>query len=336
MPLLGLIAAIVAAVVAAILAAGTRAKARLREANPPSGRLVDIGGYRLHIDCRGDGTPAIVLMPGTGDISVSWLTVRDAVAGFTRACVYDRAGMAWSDRSPRPATLEVMADELGALLRASEIGPPYVLVGHSFGALVARYFAHRHHPEVTGLVLVDPAHEDQFRRAPAAVQSMQRRMSRMVGAMYAIPRVLAGTGIMALRPSMAPASFPPAAKGLDIDRYRAVTAMDGGSFAAVTAEMKHLEESQEQMRASRQDLGDLPLLVLTHGKATPIPGISADAQDENERLWRELHEELARLSSGGRVIMAEESTHAIHVEQRDLVVDAIREVWEAARSAGSA
>jgi pimeloyl-ACP methyl ester carboxylesterase len=102
------------------------------------GRLVDIGGYRLHLDCRGEGGPTAIFEGGTGEAGLSWTLVHPQVAGFTRACVYDRAGLGWSEPSPKPRTANVMVEELRALLDASQVKPPFVLVAQSFGGIVAR------------------------------------------------------------------------------------------------------------------------------------------------------------------------------------------------------
>ena len=119
------------------------------------GRLVDIGTHRLHIRCSGTGEPAVVFDAALGGSSLSWTIVQPAVAEFTTACSYDRAGFGWSEGGPQPRTVSRIADELYELLTRAGVRPPYVFVGHSFGALTTRVFAARHPALIAGLVLIE-------------------------------------------------------------------------------------------------------------------------------------------------------------------------------------
>ena len=131
-----------------------------RPAFSPPGRLLDVGGFRLHLNCTGQSGPAVVLIAGGGDFSFDWGLVQPDVSRFTRVCSYDRAGLAWSDPGPTPRTMRQEAYELHTLLKAARVGAPYVLVGHSIGGLIARVYAEQHPGEVAGVVLIDPTHED--------------------------------------------------------------------------------------------------------------------------------------------------------------------------------
>src|SRR5207247_10354217 len=102
-------------------------------ARPPRGRLVDIGGRRLHIRCVGSGTPTVITESGSSSFSIEWAMVQDKVAAFTRICTYDRAGFAWSDRGPEENTDEEPMDDMHHLLRSSALLPPYARVVHSIG-----------------------------------------------------------------------------------------------------------------------------------------------------------------------------------------------------------
>src|SRR5437870_8306166 len=122
---------------------------------PPPGQLVDVGGYRLHINCTGTGSPTVVIESGWGDMSAAWGWVQPEVAKTTRICTYDRAGMGWSEASPEPRVAREYAKELHTLLaNANETGP-YVLVGHSMGGFTVLVYAHDYPADVLGLVLVD-------------------------------------------------------------------------------------------------------------------------------------------------------------------------------------
>ena len=132
------------------------AEAADARAYPAPGRMIDVGGHRLHINCIGTGTPTVVIDAGWGDSSVAWSSwVQPAAARTTRVCTYDRAGMGYSEPGPLPRTAERFAQELHTLLtRAGEPGP-YVLVGHSLGGALVRVYAHDYPAEVAGVVLID-------------------------------------------------------------------------------------------------------------------------------------------------------------------------------------
>src|SRR5215469_2417567 len=135
-----------------------RARRDDRELYPAPGRQLDIGGYRLDIQCGGARGPTVVLEYGLEGSYLDWRLVEPQIAGFTRVCIYDRAGYGWSDPSPRRRVPSVMADELHSLLHAAGEKAPYLLVAHSFGSFNAVMFAHKFPQEVFGLVLVDGMH----------------------------------------------------------------------------------------------------------------------------------------------------------------------------------
>src|SRR5689334_15052839 len=160
---------------------------------PPRGKLVDIGGRRIQLDCRGRGAPVVVFEAGR-DLrgSLSWDRVHDDVAAFTRACAYSRAGILWSDPKDAPPTGRGAADDLHATLtRAGERGP-FVLVGHSAGGLAILLYTKYYPSEVGGLVFVDSSHPRQFERL-AVVRGLSRPS---LGSADKFVRAFAWTGIL--------------------------------------------------------------------------------------------------------------------------------------------
>ena len=127
----------------------------------PPGRLLDLGGHRLHVHCTGGGSPVVVVENGLGDFSFDWVLVQARVSRFTRICTYDRAGYAWSDPGPKPRTFAQINLELRDALRTLGERGPFVLVGHSFGGPVVRQFAAAYPDATAGMVLVDSVFEDQ-------------------------------------------------------------------------------------------------------------------------------------------------------------------------------
>src|ERR671938_464341 len=169
---------------------------------PSPGQLVDVGGYRLHIQCVGTGSPTVVLDAGLGGSSLDWSLIQPELGRTTRVCAYDRAGMGWSDAGPQPRTPRQIADELHTLLTNAGIAGPYVLVGHSLAGKNVRLFTIAHPDQVAGMVLVDarseyvdantsPAEEQAFQRANAA-QALLYRVARSVGLVRLIGASLSG------------------------------------------------------------------------------------------------------------------------------------------------
>src|SRR5215204_4876368 len=130
------------------------ATALAERAYPPPGEMVDVGGYRLHINCLGQGSPTVVLDAGSGGFSAQWVRVQREVSDTTRVCAYDRAGMGWSEMGPDPRDAKQITGELHTLLSKAGIEGPYVLVGHSFGGMYMQTYAARYPDEVAGVALV--------------------------------------------------------------------------------------------------------------------------------------------------------------------------------------
>lgn len=128
------------------------------------GDLVDVGGYRLRIDCQGSGEPSVVMDSGLEHDRFAWGIVPGNVSEFTRVCTYDRAGVGESDIGPRPRTSQLIVEEFDRLLKNANVKGPYILVGHSFGGVNMRMYASQHPESVVGLVLVDATQEDQIAR----------------------------------------------------------------------------------------------------------------------------------------------------------------------------
>ena len=128
------------------------------------GKLYDVGGHRLHLDCHGHGSPTVVLSNGLGGVSAGWARIAAPVAATTRVCAYDRAGQGWSEDAASPRDGVQSAEELHTLLaKAGEHGP-YVLVGHSTGGTYAMTYAARYPEQVAGMVLLDSSSPEQFTR----------------------------------------------------------------------------------------------------------------------------------------------------------------------------
>ncbi len=325
---LGLLAVIVIAVVSL----GARAKARLKRQFPPIGQMVDIGGYRLHMYMEGEGSPTVVFDAGAGGIGLTWELVRPAIAAVTRTVVYDRAGLGWSDASPRPRRADVMAEELHSMLVNASVSGPYILVGHSLGGPVARQFAANYRDEVAGLVMVDSAHEQQVRRFPERLVKM---VSSMMG-MFTLMKLLSKAGVLALNPKMIPIGDKGRLPERTLQMAQAAIAPSDSHLEAMIAETKSVNAAETQPVES---LGDLPLTVISHGQldadAVP-PSLGPEVRQQYERVWQELHREITALSRRGKRIVAEKSGHNVIFDQPEIIVEALVEMVSSARKQAEA
>jgi pimeloyl-ACP methyl ester carboxylesterase len=267
---------------------------------PPPGGLVDIGGYRLHLWCTGDGAPTVILDTGLGGSSVDWGFVQPEVAQFTRVCSYDRAGMGYSDPGPSPRSARRIANELAELLTRAGIVGPVVLVGASIAGFDVRVFASDRPDRVAGLVLVDASHEDQPHDVP--------RLARFVPLLSTIGVFrLFGVSFGQRVESLAPS----------VRQFAEATRFRAAGYQAAADEITHVRESAAEVRSSRRTLA-IPVLVVTGGRG---------GGDE----WRRLQRDQVSLSDRGCLVIAQQSGHLVAIQQPRIVVDAIRTVIEAAR-----
>lgn len=290
-------------------------ESRDRRFNPPTGRRFDVGGYKMHIDCTGQGSPTVVLESGLGDTYISWRKVQPQISKFARVCSYDRAGLGYSKSSSRPRTSKVIAEELHALLEAADIAPPYVLVGHSMGGFHVRVFASLYRNEVAGVVLVDASHPDQENRFPPELKNLE-------GSWMRESEFLAYT---------MPLGVPRLLNLCDDDPVARAAECNFHSARESVAELKAFPESAAQTAASGT-LDDLPLAVLSRDPDKPSADLPADLAQPTNAAWEKMQEQLAHLSTRGTRTVAKNSGHYIQIDRPDVVIDAVRSVVEQVRA----
>jgi pimeloyl-ACP methyl ester carboxylesterase len=130
----------------------------------PPGKLVDVGGYSMHIYCTGQGSPTVILDASNMGTVSSWAWIQPEIAKVTRVCAYDRPDAGWSDLSPQPLDTRQNAEVLHILLANAGEQGPYVLVGHSFGGLYIRMYAEMYPAEVAGMVFIEGTLPDGLKR----------------------------------------------------------------------------------------------------------------------------------------------------------------------------
>jgi pimeloyl-ACP methyl ester carboxylesterase len=282
------------------------------KAYPPPGKLVDVGGHRLHINCTGTGSPTVVIEAGLGDWSTGWDVVQQGVAKATRVCTYDRAGWGWSEAGPLPRDAAQFAKELHTLLQNANIPGPYVMVGHSLGGFAVRVFVHEYASEVAGVVLIDSMSPRQFTQSQDGVQSQIGTQSQP----FSLPAMLARFGIVRLLAR--PLGIMPSVPSEENAYFSRMVSQQ--SAQTLTNESQGMPASSAEASAV-QTFGDLSLIVLT-------------ANLNNISGWQEWQTELLQLSSNSQQLFAE-SDHNIHFEEPESAIAAILQMVQQVRETGT-
>ena len=223
------------------------------QAFPPPGQLVEVDGKLFHLDCRGAGSPTVILEAGINEGgSQTWALVRPAIAPLSRICAYDQAGIMWSERRDRPRDADHIAEDLHALLAASGESPPYVMVGHSLGGLMIRVFADHFSDEVAGFVFVDSSHPEQNQRFPSDVLNVMAFPSPL------LLRAIAALGVLRLESPAAP-------KGLPSEIGEAIRSYLPQGMTGIADIIAAMDDIFTQAQ-STGPFGDRPMVVLTAGR----------------------------------------------------------------------
>ena len=304
--------------------AGDRASGTATEPGPPLGRYYDAGGRRLLLHRSGDGSPAVVFLPGGGTVGLDYLNVQQRAAQLTRGVVYDRAGTGWSDRADLPRTSAEVTGELRDLLRVADVPGPYLLIGHSLGGLYARHYATRFPGEVAGLLLLEPAHEDYNAYMPKELVDQWAAWDPGQALPDELPRELISFYRDLLTQMLA--GWPEEVSEPLIERHVSPEWLRTGF-----QEAKNLDQLNEEMRQAGP-MPDVPLIILAGtgidafkmavSQGTPEALLRAEI-DGKLRLYQTWADSVPR----GECRAIEGAGHAsIHWTHPDAVVQAIRDL----------
>jgi pimeloyl-ACP methyl ester carboxylesterase len=299
------------------------ATARERRDFPPPGKLISVGGRRIHIHCIGESaSPTVVVSGGIGVWSSQWSRIQRAVATDARMCTWDRPGFGWSDPGPTTYTARQAAEDLHSALRGAGEQGPYLMVGESYGGYVVRLFHDMYASDVAGVVLVESAHERQWEEIPQAKALLAQAVPKLKVAVW-----LSRIGILRLLISDRGDDLP-------ADVRPALIAMQGQTRTVQAAqhEIDGVFESAHQVAQSRP-LDAVPLVVVT--AALSFNKFVSETKEPHLRQmnakWLELQKDLTRLSTNSEHVVSDDATHAIAREQPDVVARAIMHCLQLAR-----
>lgn len=285
---------------------------------PPLGKMVDAGGYRLHIHKLGSGSPTILLESGSGESSLSWRDIPGKLSSFATVVSYDRAGYAWSEEAASARTGENIVRELHIALKNADIPAPYILVGHSLGGMYSRLYAQTYSDEVAGLVLVDARPENDTRRT----HEIYAKERPKVNPSPLISILLERSGAFRLFPN-----FMLTGRVEHQERRSFVNIVASPKYFRSVAEEGDLASTTENAIRG-QHLGNLPVRVIARGIQQNLTqfGISKSGNDQIEQSWQIGQREMLNISTNSKFIVAKKSDHMIIHDQPELVIQVIREL----------
>lgn len=297
---------------------------------PAPGRMVEVDGHRMHLDCRGEGSPTVVVELGVGAIASSWDEMHRRMARETRVCFYDRPGLGYSEPADYSARAPEIAALLGKLLRSAGIEDDLLLVGWSAGGVYVRELYRQQPARIQAMLLLDSSHEQQAIRYPPPLEPGG-------DSALAMAKKLAPFGLVRLSGAVRHRfeSF----RGPDELRQRLVALYEQSHvFGAMLRESEAFE--LDIHGNPPEALGDLPLIVISAGRPDEESGGDSIAEREYEQRRREVKEELQRelaaLSTRGKLVIATDSGHGIHTDQPELVIESLRELLQIARDDATA
>lgn len=285
---------------------------------PPPGQRHSVNGRLMHIHCRGSGSPTVIVEQGLGGPSIDWNEINGQMSAITRVCDYDRAGMGYSEPAYKPTRAAEVARNLNTLLRAAKIDDDVIFVGWSAGGMYAREYYRLFPGRVKGMVLVDTPHELTLSRMPPQ-PSNQDNLDRLMRKYY-----LAQFGWLRLSGEIegqyaeAPLTEP--------DKKRLIAIFQKSHTYRTLADEGVGFEQDLARGVAPPSLRDLPVVVIAEGKPRH------PYMQENLARWHELQQELANLSSAGRLVVAANSAHFIHRTEPELILKAVRNVVDSARA----
>ena len=304
-------------------AAQVCAQGQAPQGYPPPGRLVDIGGRKLHLNCSGKGRPTVILMAGAGAFSIDWALVQPKVAESTRVCSYDRAGLAWSNPGPSDETVEQTIGDLHKLLRAAREKGPYVLVGASIAGIFIRAYQHAFPSEVAGLVFSNSSNRvgKMVKNKGGLIWDLSEDDLRSA---YPLPPSVQ-KGPMPTREREPFDRLPPHLQEvrlwLDVllwDRWDRAKAGPEADLSWRKEFLREFEETDDD----KVPLGNLPVVVLS----------SVPMASNSERRSRDgAAARLDFLSTNTAHVTAKGSGHEIHLYQPDVVVQGLLGIVSAVR-----
>ena len=285
----------------------------------PPGKMYSVDGTKIHMYCIGpenNTQPTVIIISGGGTTSPIYHSLQKNLSETVHTCSYDRPGLGWSESNNVPPTAKNISDELYLLLQTAQIDGPIILAGHSLGGLVSLIYSAEHGEQVVGIAFIDSSHYNQLDYFGKEYRDVVTKQSHELLANFWLIEVTSNLGILNLLTILSDTSE----LGIDDAELEMILYFDRWAppYAAMKSESSNFELSLEQAKNAHYTRGDLPIISISASGIVP-PGFPETivSGEEWKKGFKDLHKDLADLSTNGRHVVVEETDHMSIVQKED-------------------
>ena len=314
----------VALLICGFLVAAQVTHLSLAEPALPPGKMYSVNDGEIHMYCTGsenDETPTIIIISGAGTPSFVYSNLQEKLSETVRTCSYDSAGIAWSKANDIPYTADNLSKELSQLLQAAQIDGPIILAGHSLGGIVSLIYSAEHEEQVVGIAFVDSSHYNQVDYFGQEFRDTSDKKTDEMLANFWLMELAGNLGIFSMTNILDTSGTE---KENEEHKMMASFNKWNPPYPTMKSMITNLNLSFEQGKEAHYGRGDLPIIAISASGEisdgpTEMAGISAE---EFKKGFKDLHKDLAGLSTNGRHVVVNGTDH-ISVVHNDETADHI-------------
>ncbi|PIF44941.1 pimeloyl-ACP methyl ester carboxylesterase [Chryseobacterium sp. 52] len=285
----------------------------------PDGEFAEVENHKMHYLKKGTGGPTVVFETAFDPAGhLQWYHIQEHLPKNLTTFSYDRSGILWSERGTNPKTGEKMAEELYALLEKAKAPKPYILVGHSFGGMLTRFFVKKYPQDVAGVILVDSQYPNDEKYLSPDLYKMVNQC--LPGGFLKFANTFGAARLMFKNMFPADAQYKYQNSLMPVLLYK--------SADAVLEEQDHMKDIKKEASAIHS-FGSIPLYVITAADKTRYDSFIKDQKIKNEMLgaWDKMQKDLLNLSTDSKQILVPGSGHYINQDQPMVIEEAVNEMY---------
>ena len=310
---------VVAILVGGVLVAGQIAYHSIGEIDPPPGKMYSVNGGEIHMHCTGpenDTQPTIIIISGAGTPSFMYSHLQENLSETARTCSYDSAGIGWSKANDIPYTSKNLSDELGQLLQTAQIDGPVILAGHSLGGLVSLIYSAEHEEQIAGIAFIDSSHYDQVDHFGQEFRDASDKQTDELLATFWLLELADNLGIISLMNAIHDLS----ASDEYAEEHKLMASFNKWNppYPTMKSMVTNLNLSFEQGKEAHYDRRDLPIVAISASGITSDGSVEMGGISEEEltKGFKDLHKDLADLSTDGRHVIVNGTDHMSIVNEK--------------------